>query len=90
MRDLVSLERSLTTAKNSTAFLFNEEFDESVADYLILVGGVHIIQIRLCQLFSVTILQIFPEMPDEAVYRRVGTGQNIGVTWKDCLLILII
>jgi hypothetical protein len=35
---------------------FNEEFDESVADYLILVAGVHITLIRFCQLFSVTIL----------------------------------
>ena len=40
--------------ENFYCLSFNEEFDESFADYfLILVGGFHIIQNRFCQLFFV-------------------------------------
>jgi hypothetical protein len=58
---------------------FNEEFDESVADYLILVGGLHTTQIRFCQLFSVTILQFFPGMSYQVVYENMADAQKIGI-----------
>ncbi len=61
---------------------FNEEFDESVADYLILVGRLHTTQIRFCQLFSVTILQFFPRMSCQSVYKDWEAVRKIGVAWK--------
>jgi hypothetical protein len=79
MREPISLGKSLTTAKKSTAFLYNEEFDESVADYLILVGAVHITQIRFCQLFSVTILQFFPQMSHRAAYENLAIEYKIDI-----------
>ena len=60
-----------------------EEFDESFADYfLILVGGLHIIQNRFCQLFSMTILQFFPQMSYRAVYEDMEAVQKIGMARK--------
>ena len=81
MREPISLGKSLTTAKKSTAFL--EDFDESFADYfLILIGCLHIIQNRFCQLFSVTFLQIFPEMSSQTVCKGVEAVHKIGMARK--------
>jgi hypothetical protein len=62
-----------------------EEFDESFADYfLILVGGLHTIQNRFCQLFSVTFLQIFPEMSNQTVCKGVKAEQKVEMVWILC------
>ncbi|MGD1152288.1 MAG: hypothetical protein ABR911_05355 [Syntrophales bacterium] len=77
-------EKIFDHCEKTCCLSFNEEFDESVADYLILVGEFHITQIRFCQLFSVTILQFFPQMSNQTVCKGVEAGQKVEMAWILC------